>query len=487
MKKTMRLQLILILIAVIAAVLLIVGLSNVLLLGRFYQNKKKNVIVDAYGEVSVLIRSGGAEKDAEAILVASAKNNLEILVTDQDFHPVVSTAADDEEVASRLFGFYTGLYHDDVKEIEKKDTYTVQKTTDRSGITYLEIWGAPTEQSFCLIRTPMAQITESVAITNRFFLIAGLAAVIAAACAIWIISRRFTAPLRELSDISSRMAQLDFDTRYEPQKNEAEEIRELGQHFNMMSDELEKAITGLKSANAELRRDVEKRMKIDEMRVEFLNNVSHELKTPIALIQGYAEGLRDNIADDEESRAYYTDVIIDESGKMNHLVMQLLSLNRLEFGNEQLRMEPFDLTELIEGVLQGMDIMIRQNGAAILFDNSRKWQVWGDSFKIEEVVTNYLSNAIHHLEGEKKIEIRIVREGKYGRTSVFNTGKPVPEKDLPHLFEKFYKVDKARTRLYGGSGIGLSIVKAIMDAHGMQCGVKNYENGVSFYFTLEAR
>ena len=110
-----------------------------------------------------------------------------------------------------------------------------------------------------------------------------------------------------------------------------------------------------------------------------------------------------------------------------------------------------------------------------------------DEFKIEEVVTNFMSNALNHLDYEKKIDIRIRRVDNLVRISVFNTGDPIPESDIDKIWDKFYKVDKARTREYGGSGIGLSIVKAIMDAHNQQCGVKNYDNGVEFFFTLEGK
>jgi signal transduction histidine kinase len=223
------------------------------------------------------------------------------------------------------------------------------------------------------------------------------------------------------------------------------------------------------------------------MRKEFLNNVSHELKTPIALISGYAEGLKDNIAEDKESRDFYCDVIIDESSKMNNMVRKLLTLNQLEFGNDQVTMERFDITQLVQGVISGMRLLIEDKGASITINTDEPVYVWGDEFKIEEVVTNYMSNALNHIDYDKKIDVRILRENGLVRVSVFNTGNPIPEDDIDRIWDKFYKVDKARTREYGGSGIGLSIVKAIMESHNQQCGVKNYEDGVQFWFTLEGK
>ena len=253
-----------------------------------------------------------------------------------------------------------------------------------------------------------------------------------------------------------------------------------------MSAQLEKTISELKSANNELQKDIESKIKIDQMRREFLNNVSHELKTPIALVQGYAEGLKENISDDPESREFYCDVIMDEAAKMNKLVKNLLTLNQLEEGRDEVAMERFDIVSLIAGVLQSMDIMIQQKEAKVSFAADQPVAVWADEFKIEEVVTNYVSNALNHLEGEKEIEICIRPAGENRvRISVFNTGTPIPEADLPNLWNKFYKVDKARTREYGGSGIGLSIVKAIMESLHQEYGVQNYDNGVEFWFTLD--
>ena len=252
-----------------------------------------------------------------------------------------------------------------------------------------------------------------------------------------------------------------------------------------MSEQLETTITELKRANLELERDIADKIKIDEMRKEFLNNVSHELKTPIALIQGYAEGLKDNInEDDPESREFYCDVIIDEAGKMNRMVKQLLNLNQLESGQDSVMVEHFDITALVRGVVEKLNILIQQKEANVEIEGEKSLYVWADEFKIEEVVTNFFTNALNHLEGEKRIQIRISRQGKQARVSVFNTGTPIPEEDIDNIWKKFYKVDKARTREYGGSGIGLSIVKAIMESHHQAYGVKNYNNGVEFWFEL---
>ena len=172
---------------------------------------------------------------------------------------------------------------------------------------------------------------------------------------------------------------------------------------------------------------------------------------------------------------------------MNKLVKNLLVLNQLESGKDETIMERFDIVSLIRGVLQTMDIMIQQKKANVIFEEESPVYVWADEFKVEEVVTNYVSNALNHLEGERQIELKLQMEGDRVKVSVFNTGKPIPEEDLPNLWSKFYKVDKARTREYGGNGIGLSIVRAIMEGMDQKFGVQNYENGVEFWFTLDRK
>ncbi|MDY6286747.1 MAG: HAMP domain-containing sensor histidine kinase, partial [Lachnospiraceae bacterium] len=280
-------------------------------------------------------------------------------------------------------------------------------------------------------------------------------------------------------------AELDFNAHYDG--SELDEIGELGRNFNTMESKLEKAVGELKSANAKLEKDIAEKTQTDEMRKEFLANVSHELKTPIALIQGYAEGLKDNVNDDPDSRNFYCDVIIDESKKMNTMVRQLLTLNQLENGNETIQMNRFDLTELISGVIASLKVMIEESGAKVIFRQEDRYFVWGDEFMIEEVVTNYLTNALHHCEGDHVVEITCRDENGIVTTTVFNSGNPIPADSIDHIWDKFYKVDRARSRAYGGSGIGLSIVRAIMDRHQQKCGVRNYENGVAFWFTLESK
>jgi len=279
------------------------------------------------------------------------------------------------------------------------------------------------------------------------------------------------------------MTRLDFEAKYSGK--DQTEISLLGANINRLSATLEKTISELKTANNELQKDIEKKNQVDEMRKEFLSNVSHELKTPLALIQGYAEGLLEGVGEDPESMKFYCDVIIDEAAKMNTMVKKLTTLNQLEFGNDVAALERFDVVELICNYIQSALILTQQNQIQVRMEHYDPIYVWADEFKTEEVFMNYFSNAVHHAAGEKIIDVKLQRKGQKVRVSVFNTGEAIPRESLEHIWEKFYKVDKARTREYGGSGVGLSIVKAIMESMNQDYGVINYDNGVEFWFELE--
>ena len=185
------------------------------------------------------------------------------------------------------------------------------------------MWGKFTDGSQFLIRSPLESIKESAAISNRFLLFIGSVLLLMGAVSVWYFSKRLTDPILELALLSEKMADLDFEAKYT--SGGSDEIGELGANFNRMSEKLESTISELKGANNRLLKDIEQKEKLEEMRNEFLGNVSHELKTPIALIQGYAEGLKEGVSEDAQSREFYCDVIMDEAAKMNQMVRNLLA------------------------------------------------------------------------------------------------------------------------------------------------------------------
>ncbi len=370
--------------------------------------------------------------------------------------------------------------------LEHTDSYDIYSNFDsRIESRYVDLIGDLIDENTILIRTNLESMKESVETANKLLAYVGFISVLIASAIMFYVSRRFTKPILELADISKKMSDLNFEIKYPVTTND--EIGELGGSINILSEKLEKTFTELKNANNELLTDIQNKIQIDEMRKDFLSNVTHELKTPIALIQGYAEGLSDNINEDADSREFYCEVIIDEAKKMNQMVKKLLSLNQIESGSNQVNIERFDLVALIRSVLSSSEILFHQKEVLLHFEQTEPVYVWSDEYMTEEVVTNYISNALNHVDGAKIIEIKLIQHDGVVRVAVFNTGANIPEEDIENIWIKFYKVDKARTREYGGSGIGLSIVRAIMTSLNQKYGVINHDTGVEFWFELDAK
>ena len=484
-RHSVRRQFSLIFIGLMAGVILLCWFINNMFLGQYYMSTKRKVIMDAYRTISQAANSDTySKKEFKAALndVCSVYNIM-IYVIGADSSVTYQFSNGGTELEVRLFGYMLGVLADDKQRILEKGEDYVLQWVQVGDDDYLEMYGKLNTGIAFIMRTPIESIRESAKIANRFFAYSGLAGTFLGAVIVWLVTGRITRPILKLNDISEQMVHLDFEAKYTG--NAHNEIGLLGENINKLSASLEQSISELKTANNELQKDIEKKEQIDEMRKEFLANVSHELKTPIALIQGYAEGLSEGVNNDPESRNFYCEVIMDEASKMNTMVQKLLTLNQLEFGNDVVAMERFDLTSLIKNYIQSAHILTKQNGIQVCTEDWEPVFVWADEYMTEEVFMNYFSNAVNHCSGEKKIIVSLEQKEQKVRVEVFNTGDPVPEESLPHLWEKFYKVDKARTREYGGSGVGLSIVKAIMDSMNQQYGVENYSNGVLFWFELE--
>ena len=485
MKVSLRRQMTVVFIGLLVFILGAVFVVNTGFLGQYYVSHKVQDLLDAYASVSTVLEQGSLSEQSTEILYEAEKANIDLAIVNSNAETLLSTAKDGSQLFIQLFMNLYGRNEVPSTILEQTDNYILCRTTNPDDMDYLEMWGEFSDGSFFMMRSPLESIRESAALANQFLIYLGLTGIILGGVLVWLFARRITRPIMELATLSEKMAGLDFDEKYT--SGGSNEIGILGENFNKMSLQLEQTISELKTANNQLQQDIEQKEKIENMRNEFLGNVSHELKTPLALIQGYAEGLKEGVNDDPESREFYCDVIMDEAGKMNRMVKNLLTLNQLEFGSDEVEFERFDVTGLVKGVISSCEILIQQAEATVSFIGDETVYVWADEFKTEQVVRNYLTNAIHHVENERQIEVRVIRREDKVRVTVFNRGKPIPEEDVPKLWDKFYKVDKAHTREYGGNGIGLSIVKAIMESFHQRYGVNNFENGVEFWFELDAK
>jgi len=499
---SLRVKITLIILLLISILLLSIGILNNFGLTWYYQNEKVSEIHEAYlkldNEVKKLSEDGqtviGESEDSESvvnervsniILDYSNKHNITIALVDSMTNKAIySSQREGDMFLDRIQEGFIGNKNIKKKDIlYKSDNYTIILHNTPQNSSFIEGFGYCSDnQTIVIMSTPVAGLKESVNISNKFLIYVAIIGFIITVIITFLITKMITSPILQLAEISNKMGKLDFTARYDGKRSD--EIQTLGQNMNYMSDRLKKAISKLQEANEVLKEDIKRKEAIDEMRKDFIANVSHELKTPIALIQGYAEGLNEGLCEDEESRKYYTEVIMDESEKMNKMVKQLLTLSSLESGNSILHKENFNMTSLTEGVLSSISILIGEKNVKVDFDTSKDIFLYADEFKIEEVVTNYISNAIHHVNDNGTIKIDVSEDESNVYFSVYNTGNQIPEKDLANVWEKFFKVDKAHSRSYGGSGIGLSIVKAIVEAHGGAVKVANKSDGVEFGFKI---
>lgn len=486
-KKSIKKQMVAVFLGLLVLILALIFMVNSNFLEHYYTSRKTIEMQEMYQLIDSSLRDGtiNDENVQNSIWRKIQRNNIFVLVMNEKHEIILETMQERYgsmylQLMGYIFGKNTG---DTVVATDRYHIYKADRPDNSGG--YLEMYGVISDDYLFLMQSPLASIKDSARIANRFLIYVGCTALIFGALFVWIFSKRITDPILELAELSKQMANLDFNAKYT--SGGTNEIGILGENFNSMSKRLEETISELKTANHQLHIDIEQKEKIENMRTEFLGNVSHELKTPIALIQGYAEGLKEGVNDDPESREFYCDVIIDEANKMNQMVKNLLVLNQLEFGSDELDVQRFDVVRLIRGVLASCDILIQQAKASVDFIADEEVYVWADEFKTEQVIRNYLTNAIHHIDFEKRIEIRVIQKEDTVRVTVFNSGRPIPEEDLAKLWDKFYKVDKAHTREYGGNGIGLSIVKAIMESFQQEYGVRNFDNGVEFWFELDAK
>lgn len=502
--KSVRVRLFLCLCIVVAMIVLFLIVINNVVLESFYLYSKTKSVKLAYQKINsyynMIEENVNPTIDIEEELnYIATKNDFDILIMNNQNVLLYSSDKNLTTTVKKINEIILntqnqGLVVDNKIIRNHHIIYQDKKVTirrildEKNSMNYIFLSANLDNGDVLYIRIQVASIQESVQISNRLLVLIGGISILIASILASFISRRFTQPILELNDIAQNMSKLDFSKKYRI-KDTDDEINNLGKSINTMSEKLETTIKQLRENNVELEKDIEEKSKIDEMRKQFVSDVSHELKTPIALIQGYAEGLVENVNTDDESRKFYAEVILDEAEKMDTLVKQLLELMKLEYGKREFNNSRFNIVELIEEVIRKCDVMLKEKEITVQLDNKNEIYVEADEFYIDQVVTNYITNAIKHCKEENgKREIRIeIQEGEKIRVAVYNTGDTIPESELDRIWKRFYKVDSSRNREDGGTGIGLALVKAIMTNYGNNFGVSNKEDGVEFYFELDPK
>lgn len=418
-------------------------------------NNAKIVIIDSNGKVKFI---GDSKIDEES----SKRNTINRI-----FKEWVSDSDAFQDIL-KLKKTKTSIYYN--PDYDTNNIVCISPTTGQKDFNII------------LAVSSLQPIEEASDIIKEFYIYIFIGAVLIVIILSLIYANMITKPLVKLNNSAKRISEMDFSQ--ECDVNSDDELGNLARTLNFLSHKLNNALTELQQKNKKLEEDIEKERKLDRMRKEFVAGVSHELRTPISIISGYAEGLKDNIAD-EESREFYIDVIMDEASKMNALVSDMLDLSQLESGNFTMEPEPFHIDELMEKCINKHKQFFQQKNIQIQEDLAKDICVNGDFLRIEQVITNFLTNAIRHTPDYGFVNIRIIDEGLICKVEIENQGEHLCESDLEHIWDRFYKADKSRNRVAGGIGLGLSIVKNILLMHNSTFGVRNTDLGVCFFFTLK--
>ncbi len=369
----------------------------------------------------------------------------------------------------------------DEAEIGKVQFYQPDKN-----FQYFNLISRIQDQTYLLISRPVAPMQETIAMVQRFIAVCGGVWLIVAVMAAMVMTRSMVRPLLDLKRLSAAMTRLDFSEKWRGTRTD--EIGELGTSLNTLSEQLSTALTALQQSNAELQRQLDKAQEVEHMRKSFIFAVSHELKTPLALIQGYAEGL-DSLSGDEAMRRRYCQIIQSETEKMDNLVKSLLNLSRLETGSFHLEKTAFDFGALADEAQERFARAVGMKRIAMTWSLPADMTAYGDPEQINSILGNFLSNAIDYTPDGGRIAVSAKDSGAVYTVSVYNQGIQIPEEFQQRIWEPFYKVDTARSRntkrIFGGHGLGLGIVAALVKLHGQTYGMRNEADGVTFWFTVE--
>lgn len=482
--NTLRFHIFMILcIGTIISFLLFIFINNIVAKRVFLYSKTKASfeIIDELNNYFNDDSKGSLERNMR---FSEVNNNIEIVIEDSENNIIYSSNQEIEKYINGLRDATSGkiMYSDD-------NTIVIEEKEDKNNQCCI-VKGELDNGYFVYIRISYTAINTNIRIYSKIMVRVGLVLLIISSLFAILTSKSISRPIAKLTKITGKMANLDFTEKYRINDSNYE-INQLGKNVNNVSDKLEDTINELREHNIKLQNDIEEKSEIDKMRKQFISDVSHELKTPIGLIQGYSEGLIENVNEDEESRRFYAEVIRDEAQKMDLLVKKLLELMKIEYKEKAFKDVEFDLSELVKAEIRRETVNFKNKGIDLELNIPEKIIVYADQDCIEQVVNNYLSNAIKHCEkinNENKVEIKIEKTKKNKvRLYVYNTGRKIPKDYQNRIWGRFYKMDKSRNRDDGSTGLGLALVKAIMNNYENEFGVRNRGNGVEFYCDINIK
>ncbi|MFP4478397.1 MAG: ATP-binding protein [Candidatus Izemoplasmatales bacterium] len=494
--------------AFIAGLLII----NNTVLKNYYTYRKNETLAEAFEEMKT-IDYRNTNSNNQYLRIESKYNiSVHVVIQESAIDPDLSyeSLVNSQGVYERFYGNPYSIYRNDIIRFiyhynqyqQVGSDFDMAKPTDISGQAYDGYFFSFDEGENDIIGLFVASplegegyiyyfntitarsIDENLWIFNSFTVIIGMFFMVASGFVMYFVSYRLTHPILEINRIANEIAHLDFSNKVEVITED--EIGELAKSVNKMSDELKAAIEKLRITNERLAEEILFKNKVEKQRKDFVSSASHELKTPLSLIMGYSEALK--LSDiSEEDRQVYLDIILDETNKMNKLVREMLNMSQIESGAITIKKTNFSLKDLVEHTIKLFSIKLKEKEIDLSVD-VQDIEVYSDYDQLQTVLINFINNALNHITPPNKLSIYTKSKNNEAvRVYVYNSGKNIPEEDIENLWDSFYKVDKARTRSYGGHGLGLAICKTILDAMDYDYDVLNTDDGVIFYFEVNLK
>ena len=367
-----------------------------------------------------------------------------------------------EEVTIPHLDTFTGRKIEDFKSGDISKPYTVTLLGEE-------------EEYNLLIAKNTSKESQVVEALQKSLPILGIVVLLVSAIAAFFYSWYMTAPIKKVSRLSKRMADMDFNGLCST--NRTDEIGVLSVSLNTLSQKLGAALSDLQKANQKLQSDIDMERQLERQRVEFFSAASHELKTPITIIKGQLQGMLYQVGRYKDRETYLAQSL-EVTDNLEKMVQELLTISRLDTPGYAFNPSHVHLDKLIHDRLTANEDLFMQRGLAVEKDISPEVCISGDLQLLQKVVDNLLGNAAAYSPAGERITVKLWQTTDKANLTIENTGVHIPDEDIPKLFEAFYRVEQSRNRQTGGTGLGLYIVKTILDLHGAAIKIENTGQGV---------
>lgn len=429
-----------------------------------FNNKIKSI---SYENIYVMAYDYNTNK-----LIYSSVGTENTIINKEDIDLLIQEI-NNREKADAIINYPTSAYENTIYNI----------TGRQQQVTVFGKYLSQTSDKYLIIQTPYQPIIDISNVVSRFNIISSLIVLLISIFPTLGFMYFITKPIKEATIVARSVKNKDFSKRCIIRTND--EISEMEEAINIMADSINTYTKELESANNSLKDDINNRKKIEQAQKEFISNVSHEIKTPISIISGYTEGIKQKLATTDEEREEFCNIILDECERMTNIVIELLNLSKLEDGTIKLEYSDFNINELCDLIISKFKLKCQNSKIKLKIESNKEYFVRADYNEIEKILINYVQNAYKHVYSNGTISIIIKEEGEYVYIGVNNDGLQIPEEEMSNIWNKFYKIDKSHKREENSTGLGLSIVKASMLLHKMPYGVKNTDNGVEFFIKLQ--